>query len=64
MSHYNYRARGRANPCRSSPCHTEMIFPETEHSVPSPGNPSEEEVAQMRKITHEKLGKQQRMAWE
>ena len=46
-----YRAHHRINPYLSSPCHIEMILTEKEQIVPKP----EEEVAQKKKISQEKL---------
>ena len=48
-----YRAHGRINPYMSSPCHIEMILIEKEQIVPKP----EEEVAQKKKLSQEKLKK-------
>ena len=55
-----YRAHGRINPYMSSPCHIEMILIEKEQIVPKP----EEEVAQKKKLSQEKLKKQTLMARE
>ena len=57
MQRRTYRARGRINPYRSSPCHVEMILAEKGQLVPAP----EEEVAQKKKISQKKLKKQKVM---
>ena len=60
MRRRTYRAHGRMNPYRSSPCHTERILSEKEQIVPKP----EEEVAEKKKISQKKLKKQKLMAQE
>ncbi|XP_068920560.1 large ribosomal subunit protein uL22-like [Petaurus breviceps papuanus] len=55
---YTYRAHGQINPYMSSPCHTEMILSEKEQIVPKP----EEEAAQKKKLSQQKLKKQKLMA--
>ena len=51
MRRRTYRAHGWINPYMSSPCHIEMILTEKEQVVSKP----EEEVAQKKKISREKL---------
>ena len=53
MQRGTYRAHGWTNPYMSSPCHNEMILTEKEQIVPKP----EEEVAQKKKLSQEKLKK-------
>uniref|UniRef100_M3Z4Q1 Large ribosomal subunit protein uL22 n=1 Tax=Mustela putorius furo TaxID=9669 RepID=M3Z4Q1_MUSPF len=60
MQHRNYKAHGWINPYMSSPCHTEMILTEKEQIVLKP----EEEVAQKKMISQNKLKKQKVIARE
>ena len=60
MRRRTYRVHGQINPYMSSPCHIEMILTEKEQIVPKP----EEEAAQKKKISQEKLKKQKLMARE
>ena len=58
MRRRTYRARGRINPYRSSPCHVEMILAEKGQLVPAP----EEEVARKENMSQKKLKKQKLIA--
>jgi large subunit ribosomal protein L17e len=51
MRRRTYRAHGRINPHMSSLYHSEMILTEKEQIIPEP----EEEAAQKKKISQEKL---------